>query len=207
MALVKKHKEQVIESWPTFRALDEAIEYFKESDNFDKKNYAIEEIVDFEGGPVFLVDEMKHESTAKEIASRMASVLAKLDEKRAPIEKVMELLKLHNAYVRNLGISLLRDYGDAIRYYIVKFLIGNDRDLRIFAINVLGDVNFAESRDMLIELLENEDDINVAMTAVDYMAEIGEVEDIGLLEVVKKRFGDDAYSSFAVDGAIRSIKG
>ena len=207
MALVKKHKEQNIEEFPTFHVLDEAIEYYKSGSDFDKKNYAIEEIIEFDGGPQFLVEEMKHEDTPKEIASRMASLISKLDEKRAPIEAVMDLLKLHNAYIRNLGISILRDFGDAIRYYIVKFLIGDDRDLRIFAINVLGDVDFAESRDMLIELLETEEDMNVAMTAVDYMAEIGEEEDVPLLEKVKARFGDDPYSTFAVDGAIRSIRG
>ena len=185
MALVKKHKAQDIEEFPTFHVLDEAVDYYKNSSDFDKKNYAIEEIVEFDGGPNFLVEEMKHEDTPKEIASRIASVIAKLDPKRAPIESVMELLKLHNAYVRNLGISILRDFGDSIRYYIVKFLIGDDRDLRIFAINVLGDVDFSESRDMLIELLETEEDMNVAMTAVDYMAEIGEEEDIELLEKVK----------------------
>jgi len=207
LALVKKHKAQDIEEFPTFHVLDEAVDYYKNSSDFDKKNYAIEEIVEFDGGPNFLVEEMKHEDTPKEIASRIASVIAKLDPKRAPIESVMELLKLHNAYVRNLGISILRDFGDSIRYYIVKFLIGDDRDLRIFAINVLGDVDFSESRDMLIELLETEEDMNVAMTAVDYMAEIGEEEDIELLEKVKARFADDPYSSFAVDGAIRSIRG
>lgn len=207
MALIKKHKEQNIEDLPTLHVLDEGIDYYRSNEDFDKKNYAIEEIVEFDGGPLFLVEEMQNDDTPKEIASRIASVISKLDAKRAPIEKVMELLKLHNAYIRNLGISILRDYGDAIRYYIVKFLIGDDRDLRIFAINVLGDVNFAESRDMLIELLENEHDLNVAMTAVDYMAEIGEEEDIELLEKVKERFAADTYVSFGVDGAIRSIRG
>jgi hypothetical protein len=38
------------------------------------------------------------------------------------------------------------------------------------------------------------------------MAEIGEIEDIPLLETVKKRF-NDAYVDFAVDNAIRSIQG
>ena len=75
------------------------------------------------------------------------------------------------------------------------------------SINVLGDVNFPESRDMLVELLEDEEDINVAMTAVDYMGEIGEVEDIELLESLKERFKDDVYANFAVDGAIKMIKG
>ena len=130
-----------------------------------------------------------------------------MDPDDAPIEEIMDLLKSDNAYIRNLGISILRDFGNAIKYYIVKFLIGDDRDLRIFAINVLGDVNFPESRDMLVELLETEEDINVAMTAVDYMAEIGEPEDVALLKSLKDRFPDDFYVEFAVDGAVKLIKG
>ena len=130
-----------------------------------------------------------------------------MDVNEVPIEKIMDLLKLQNAYLRNLGISMLRNFGDSIKYYIVKFLIGEDKDLRIFAINVLGDVDFSESRDMLIELLETESDINVAMTAVDYMGEIGEVEDIELLQSLKERFAGDFYAEFAVNDAIKMIKG
>jgi HEAT repeat protein len=154
-----------------------------------------------------LVEQLKNDTTDKDISTRIAAVLSKMSPKRAPIEAIMELLKVRNAYVRNLAISTLRDYGDSIRYYIVKFLIGDDRDLRIFAINVLGDVNFAESREMLTELLQNEKDINVAMTAVDYLAEIGEEEDISSLNIIKDRFEGDAYVSFGVENAIRGIRG
>jgi len=209
LALIKKNNSISTEESDAveFHVLDEAIDFFNEAKNDDDKYYAIEEIAEFDGGPNYLVELLKREDIPKEKASKIASTLAKLDVKRAPIEKIMELLKLHNAYVRNLGISLLRDYGDAIRYYIVKFLIGDDRDLRIFAINVLGDVDFAESREMMLELLETEQDINVAMTAVDYLAEIGQEDDIALLETIKKRFEGDAYVTFGVDNAIRSIRG
>ena len=172
-----------------------------------KKDYAIEEIAKFPKGGEYLVSLIDHEEVEKNISTKIASVISTMDPEDAPIEEIMELLKLDNAYVRNLGISILRDFGTAIKYYIVKFLIGDDRDLRIFAINVLGDVNFAESRDMIVELLEKEQDINVAMTAVDYMGEIGEVEDIALLESLKDRFQDDVYAKFAVDGAIKLIEG
>ena len=60
---------------------------------------------------------------------------------------------------------------------------------------------------MLVELLEDEQDINVAMTAVDYMGEIGEVEDIELLESLKRRFDGEFYVEFAVDSAVKLIKG
>jgi HEAT repeat protein len=207
MALIKKHVKQEVEELPKFSTLEEAITYFESSSNRDNKDYAIEEIAKFDESVEYLISCIKKEDIDKSFLTKIASVLSTLDPEDAPIEEIMELLKEDNAYVRNLAISVLRDFGDAIKYYIVKFLIGEDRDLRIFAINVLGDVNFAESRDMLVELLEDEEDINVAMTAVDYMAEIGEEKDIELLESLKARFNNEFYVEFAVDGAIKMIKG
>lgn len=206
MALIKKHVQQAIEELPKFDTLEDAQDFCKLNDDPSKKDYAIEEIVKFDGGPEYLLS-LIPQRTDKNILSKIASVLSTLDPDDAPIEGIMDLLKMENAYIRNLGISILQVYGPAIKYYIVKFLIGDDRDLRIFAINVLGDVNFAESRDMLIELLQTEEDINVAMTAVDYMGEIGEEEDIELLESLKTRFEGEAYVQFAVDTAVTMIRG
>jgi len=213
MALIKKHTEQVVEELPIFSTLEEAVDFFESCESSDdndcltKKDYAIESISKFNGGGEYLVSYINNETADKKVSTKIASVISNMDSDDAPIEEIMELLKLDNAYTRNLAISILRDFGDAIKYYIVKFLIGDDRDLRIFAINVLGDVDFAESRDMLVELLETEEDINVAMTAVDYMGEIGEEEDILLLESLKDRFSGDFYAEFAVDSAIKLIEG
>ena len=207
MALVKKHVEQVVEEFPIFSTLDEAIDFFNSTDDIEKKDYAVEEIVKFDDGGSFLISYINDEEGDKRVSTKIAAVISNMDPSDAPIDQIMDLLKLNNAYIRSLGISILRDFGDSIKYYIVKFLIGDDRDLRIFAINVLGDVDFSESRDMLVELLETESDINVAMTAVDYMGEIGEMEDISLLESLKERFSGDFYAEFAVDTAVKMIKG
>ena len=40
MALIKKHVEQDVEELPTFSSLEEVIEYYKSSDDSDKKDYA-----------------------------------------------------------------------------------------------------------------------------------------------------------------------
>jgi len=206
MALIKRNEKAQQEQLPEFSTLEEAIAFYEANEAFDKRSHALEEMAKFKDGGHFLVDKLIEHDTHKDTASRIAAVLSNMDPDKAPIEEVMELLKLPNAYIRNLGISILQDYGPAIKYYIVKFLIGDDYDLRIFAINVLGDVNFAESRDMLIELLEGEENINVAMTAVDYMAEIGQPEDIALLKEVKERFKDESYAQFAIDAAIEAIE-
>lgn len=206
MALIKRGQMSQQEELPTFESLEEAIAFYENTDAFDERSHAIEKMVGFEGGGHFLVDKLIEHDTHKDTAARIAAALSNMDPEKAPIEAIMELLKLQNAYVRNLGISILQDYGSAIKYYIVKFLIGDDYDLRIFAINVLGDVNFSESRDMLVELLETETNINVAMTAVDYMAEIGQPEDVPLLQRVKERFKDEVYAQFAIDAAIESIE-
>lgn len=207
MALVKKHIAQDIEEAEQYTTLQEAKDAFLASEDDAQKDYIIDEIVKFHGGGDFLIEYINSDAAQKNISTKIGSVISNMDPDEAPIEKIMDLLKLDNAYIRNLGISMLRDFGSSIKYYIVKFLIGDDRDLRIFAINVLGDVDFKESRDMLVELLQSEEDINVAMTAVDYMGEIGELDDIPLLESLKQRFGGEFYVEFAVDSAVKMIKG
>ena len=44
-------------------------------------------------------------------------------------------------------------------------------------------------------------------TYAKHMGEIGELEDIELLESLKDRFNNEFYVEFAVDGAIKLIKG
>ena len=125
MALVKKHIQQVVEELPQFSTIEEAVEYFHENEEkFDEQGYAIEQIEMFDGGGEALVHILiESPYVDKDVASKIAATLAKMDGSRAPIESIMGLLKVRNAYIRNPGITTLQSYGDAIKYYIVKFLI------------------------------------------------------------------------------------
>jgi len=205
MALIKTSLETSEISAEHFHTLEEAVDYFYESKNEEDKVYVISQMSSFAEGVDALLRILEQEESHV-VIDAIGAELVKLDEEHAPIEAILELLKSDNAFIRNLAISVLRDYGNAIKYYIVKYLIGEDRDLRIFAINVLGDVAFSESKEMLVELLENEQDVNVSMTAVDYLAEIGEESDIETLELLKERFSDEFYVTFAVDNAIKRIR-
>lgn len=207
MALVKNDSNQQL-AFPEYGNLEECETAYQESSDIRIKHHALTSMLDFHGGNMRLVELMDVDSSGStSTAAYIASLLARIEPKAAPIEEILEVLKSDSAYSRNLAISILQSYGREIKYYIVKYLIGDGRDLRIFAINVLGDVNFAESRDMLLELLEGEQDINVAMTAVDYLGEIGQSEDVALLESLKERFKNEPYAEFAINKAIKAIRG
>ena len=101
-------------------------------------------------------------------------------------EAMFTMLKSDNAYLRNAVISFLQDYGKEAKDFILKLMDNEDKDIRIFAVNILGDVKFEDSLEMLRHFIVKEEDVNALMTAVDYIGEIGEEKDIPLLEAIKQ---------------------
>jgi hypothetical protein len=119
---------------------------------------------------------------------------------------ILQILDSQNAYLRNKAITFLQDNGKKAKEFIQDLLDSNSSDLRIFAVNILGDVKYEESRELLLDLIEREDNVNVLMTAVDYIGEIGEEDDIEVLRETKDRFNDNPYVNFGIDFAIDRIK-
>jgi HEAT repeat protein len=122
-------------------------------------------------------------------------------------EIMLKMLQSKNVYLRNMVIKYLQENGSDARVFIKKLMQNIDKDLRIFSINILGDVRFEESVEMLRYFIAQEDDINAMMTAVDYLGEIGTLEDIELLEAVKKEHSENPYVVFGADVAINRIRG
>lgn len=122
-------------------------------------------------------------------------------------EQLFQTLKSDNVYLRNIVIKYLQECDEDIIEFIEKLLVNPDQDIRIFAINVLGDVRYEKSVDMLRYFIAQEEHVNAMMTAVDYIGEIGSVEDIELLESLKLTHKDAPYVLFGVDMAINRIKG
>lgn len=207
MAL-KKSSTITVQPELNLSSLNDCLSIIQGDHDMSDKHMAVEKMSLYDGGIEEILKIFKDPSTNHNLIAYIGSFLSNLDPKVAPIESIMEILKSENAFLRNTAIQTLQSYGGAIKYYIVKYLIGDVRDLRIFAINVLGDVKFPESRDMLLELLEKETDVNVAMTAVDYLAEIGQPEDVNFLEThLLPRFLEEPYAQFAIKRAIKAILG
>ena len=125
-------------------------------------------------------------------------------KRKEDFEEMFKLLKSDNAYLRNAAIEFLKQYGSEAKGFLEELMNSEDRDIRIFAINILGDVRFEDSVDMLRRFILKEKDINALVTAIDYLGEVGEKKDIPLLEALKKEIDDD-YVKFAIDLAIKRI--
>jgi HEAT repeat protein len=82
----------------------------------------------------------------------------------------------------------------------------SDRDIRIFAINILGDIKCEASIELLRSFIATENDINALMTAVDYLGEIGDERDTSLLKTIKQAHEDEPYVVFGVDLALSRLK-
>lgn len=122
-------------------------------------------------------------------------------------DELLKTLQSTNVYLRNMAIKYLQESNEEAIFFIEKLLKNDDKDIRIFALNILGDVKYDKSVDILRYFLVLEKDINVIMTAVDYIGEIGSIDDIALLESLKLEHKDNQYLIFGVDLAIDKIKG
>lgn len=122
-------------------------------------------------------------------------------------DEMFKMLKSDNAYLRNMAIKFLQEFGVEAKPFLEKLMNNEDKDIRIFAINILEDVRYDDSIEMLRYFMLKEKDINAMMTAVDYLGEIGSEQDIALLEAVKKEYKDEPYVQFAIDTAIERIRG
>ena len=134
------------------------------------------------------------------------SAFTEKPKREEDFQKMFAMLKSDNAYLRNAAVSFLQGYGEDVKQFIENLINNEDRDIRIFAANILGDLRFDGSVDLLRYLIMKENDINVLMSAVDYLGEVGSKEDIAILESIKESYKDEPYVAFGVDAAINKLR-
>ena len=130
----------------------------------------------------------------------------KKPRRQEDFEEMFRMLKSENAYLRNAAITFLQQYGKEAEEFFKKLMEDEDPDIRIFAINILGDVKFEDSVDLLRYFIMKETHINALMTAIDYLGEVGDESDIPMLEALKAQYKDEPYVTFGIDMAIERIK-
>ena len=62
-------------------------------------------------------------------------------------QEMFKILQCDDAYLRNQAITFLQQYGEEAKGFLRTLLDNDDKDIRIFAINILGDVKYEDSVD------------------------------------------------------------
>ncbi len=120
-------------------------------------------------------------------------------------ETMIGLLRTEDAGLRNGAIEVLAGLPDAVAPRIEALLHDADSDVRIFTVNLLGDLKHPRVPTWLTQVLLEDAAVNVVGAALEVLTEVGTVESVPVLRATASRFPDDAYIGFAVDLAIERI--
>jgi HEAT repeat protein len=118
---------------------------------------------------------------------------------------LVPLLRSEVPGLRNGAIEVLAGLPDAVAPHIVQLLADADSDVRIFTVNLLGDLQHPRVPQWLSQVLLHDAAVNVVGAALEVLAEVGTPASLPALCSAAKRFPDDAYIGFAVDLAIERI--
>ena len=121
------------------------------------------------------------------------------------VTSLLPLLRSEDPALRNGAIEVLAGQPDAVAPYIEKLLGDADGDVRIFTVNLLGDLKHPNVPQWLAQVLVNDVNVNVVGAALEVLAEVGTPASLPALRSAAQRFADDAYIGFAVDLAIERI--
>ena len=125
----------------------------------------------------------------------------------AVVNGILPLLASEDANLRNSAIEALQQMPDEVAPHVETMLTHPESDVRIFAVDVLAALAHPKVPEWLRHVVTNDPHVNVCAAALDALAEAGEPDAIPALEGLAERFWDVAFIRFAVDAAVRRVRG
>jgi len=124
----------------------------------------------------------------------------------AAVAALLPMLRSEDAQLRNGAIEGLCSMPQAVAPRVAALLRDADADVRIFTVNLLGDLRHDQVLPWLRQVMQHDDAINVVAAAIEVLAEVGSPSDIKALRAAQQRFAGDAFIGFAADMAIERIE-
>lgn len=122
------------------------------------------------------------------------------------VQAMMELLRSEDAALRNGAIEVLAGLPDAVAPHIDHLLHDADGDVRIFTVNLLGDLRHPKVPQWLAQVLQQEQQVNVVGAALEVLVEVGGPEALPALRSAQQRFAGNDYIGFSAALAIERIE-
>lgn len=125
---------------------------------------------------------------------------------RAAAQSLLPLLRSEDAMLRNSAIEALAAMPNAVEPFVAAQLIDDDSDVRIFAVNLLAELQHPRAAAWASDVLARDTEVNVVAAAVEVLAEIGSPEHAPALRSAGARFAGNAFIGFAVEMAVQRIE-
>ena len=122
------------------------------------------------------------------------------------VQSMVALLRSEDPGLRNGAIEVLASLPDAVAPEIDHLLNDSDGDVRIFTVNLLGDLRHPKVPEWLSRVLMHDPAVNVVGAALEVLAEVGVPDILPALRAAKARFAGDDYIGFSADLAIERIE-
>ena len=119
---------------------------------------------------------------------------------------LLPLLRSEDAQLRNGAIEALAAMPQAVAPRIGGLLHDTDVDVRIFTVNLLGELRHAQVVAWLLQVLAHDADVNVVAAAVEVLAEVGSPAHADALQAARARFAGDDFIGFAIDMALERVQ-
>jgi HEAT repeat protein len=124
----------------------------------------------------------------------------------AVVDGILPLLRCEDAALRNGAIEVLSGLPEAVAPRIDALLQDSDSDVRIFTLNLMGNLPHPKVPHWLGHVLQFEQEANVIGAALEILAEVGNAELLAPLRTARLRFADDPFITFAADVALDRIE-
>ena len=121
--------------------------------------------------------------------------------------RLAAFLRSEDAPLRNAAVEALQEMPEAVAPHVQELLADDDSDVRIFAVNILATLCHPRTPEWLAGVVRSDPHINVCAAAVDGLAEVGGPEVLTDIEKLRRRFEGNAFMEFAIDAAMRRIRG
>ena len=200
--VVQEGLRQVIERDPA-RDLPGLLRQLRTGDQTERR-WAARDLVDFPESAAALGDHLGREQETQ-VREAVFTSLGAMATSEA-VQALLPHLRSEDAQLRNGAIEALTEMPQAVGPRILALLEDPDPDVRIFTVNLLGDLKHPDLNNWLTRVLTHDEHINVVAAAVEVVAEVGIPESVPALQAAVRRFPQDPFLGFAADVAIERIE-
>lgn len=122
-------------------------------------------------------------------------------------QSLARLLSEADPALRNGALEFLANMPEHARQLLGPLGSHEDPDVRIFGVLLASELHHLDTAEWLIGLAQHEADPNVCSNLAEALGGSGVTEAVPALELIAKRFPDDAYLIFAVETAMQRLGG